>query len=58
MSLCGYKACPADATTEIRAIADYISPLLGGHGAVRDIVENLLKNNGRWDELLAMYGAS
>jgi 3-deoxy-D-manno-octulosonate 8-phosphate phosphatase (KDO 8-P phosphatase) len=54
MALCGYKACPSDAATEIKAIADYVSPLPGGHGAVRDIVEKLLKDNGRWDELLAM----
>ncbi|MDR1203492.1 MAG: HAD hydrolase family protein [Tannerellaceae bacterium] len=58
MSLCGYKACPADASTAIKAIADYVSPLLGGHGAVRDIVEKLLIDNGRWDELLAAYGVS
>jgi 3-deoxy-D-manno-octulosonate 8-phosphate phosphatase (KDO 8-P phosphatase) len=56
MSLCGYKACPSGSATEIKAIADYVSPFDGGHGAVRDIVEKLLKDSGRWGELLARYG--
>jgi 3-deoxy-D-manno-octulosonate 8-phosphate phosphatase (KDO 8-P phosphatase) len=55
MSLCGYKACPFDSAAEIKTIANYVSPLHGGHGAVRDIVEKLLKDSGRWGELLARY---
>jgi 3-deoxy-D-manno-octulosonate 8-phosphate phosphatase (KDO 8-P phosphatase) len=43
MSLCGFKACPADAVAEIKAIADYIAPHPGGHGAVRDVCEELLR---------------
>lgn len=56
MSVCGYKACPADACAEIKMIADYISPLKGGHGAVRDILEDFLKKRGRWkDALMNVY---
>lgn len=41
MSIAGFKACPADATEEIRGICDYVSSVKGGDGAVRDIVEYL-----------------
>jgi 3-deoxy-D-manno-octulosonate 8-phosphate phosphatase KdsC-like HAD superfamily phosphatase len=37
-------------------MADYVSPFPGGRGAVRDCVEKLLKDSGRWGELLAAYG--
>lgn len=52
MYLCGYKACPADACAEIRKMADYVSPLKGGHGAVRDILEDFLKRMGKWEEAI------
>lgn len=43
MRRCGFKACPADAVAEIRAIADYIAPHSGGDGAVRDVCEELAR---------------
>lgn len=52
MRSCGHKACPADAVVEIREICDYVSPYKGGHGAVRDICENLLKRENRYNEFL------
>lgn len=57
MKLCGFKACPADAADEIKSIADYVSTFCGGHGAVRDIVEKMLKNMNKWSELLSHYNA-
>ena len=57
MKLCGFKACPADAVEEIRELSDYVSPYNGGHGAVRDICEHILKREGKYEELLAFYGA-
>ena len=42
MKECGFKACPAGACKEIKQIADYISSLDGGQGAVRDIAETFL----------------
>jgi 3-deoxy-D-manno-octulosonate 8-phosphate phosphatase (KDO 8-P phosphatase) len=56
MKLCGFKACPSDAAREIRDICDYVSSCAGGHGAVRDIIEHLLKRLGTWDELLRALG--
>ncbi|GHS96368.1 acylneuraminate cytidylyltransferase [Synergistales bacterium] len=41
--LCGFKACPADAAMEIRELCDYVSSLVGGHGAVRDVCEQILR---------------
>jgi 3-deoxy-D-manno-octulosonate 8-phosphate phosphatase (KDO 8-P phosphatase) len=57
MNLCGFKACPSDAVDEIKGIADYVSRLSGGHGAVRDICEVLLKQYGRYKEFLKLFGA-
>jgi 3-deoxy-D-manno-octulosonate 8-phosphate phosphatase (KDO 8-P phosphatase) len=55
MMICGFKACPSDAAREIRGISDYVSPYAGGHGAVRDIVEQILEREGRWDALLRLF---
>lgn len=40
--------CPADAVDEAKAICDYVSPKPGGCGAVRDVVEQVLKAQGKW----------
>lgn len=48
MQLCGLAACPADAAPEIKSISRYISPVTGGHGCVRDVIEKVLKLNGHW----------
>ncbi|HET9056812.1 MAG TPA: HAD hydrolase family protein [Chitinophagaceae bacterium] len=40
--------CPADAVSEIKQIALYISPLKGGEGCVRDVLEKTLKLNNDW----------
>ena len=49
MLLCGVKACPADAVTEIKNISDYISPVKGGEGCVRDVIEKVLKLRSDWN---------
>lgn len=48
MQLVGCPVCPADAATEIKTISRYVSPFLGGHGAVRDVIEQILKAQGQW----------
>ena len=45
---CGLPCCPADAAKEIRDICTYISPLCGGYGCVRDVIEQVLSAQGRW----------
>jgi 3-deoxy-D-manno-octulosonate 8-phosphate phosphatase (KDO 8-P phosphatase) len=41
--------CPSDACPEIKAISTYISPLPGGKGCVRDVMEKVLKLNDCWE---------
>ncbi|RAJ83343.1 3-deoxy-D-manno-octulosonate 8-phosphate phosphatase (KDO 8-P phosphatase) [Chitinophaga dinghuensis] len=48
MQLVGLATCPADAAPEIKSISRYVSPLGGGQGCVRDIMEKVLKLNGHW----------
>ena len=50
MQLAGMKCCPSDAAEEIKGIADYISPRPGGNGAVRDVIETVLRLHGKWFE--------
>ncbi|QKZ11453.1 KdsC family phosphatase [Spirosoma sp. KUDC1026] len=40
--------CPADAADEVKAICAYISPKPGGHGAVRDVIEHVMKAQHKW----------
>lgn len=49
MQAVGLACCPADAVQEIRSISHYISPLQGGKGCVRDVIEKVLKLNGHWE---------
>ena len=48
MSHCGVAACPSDAATEIKGIADYISLYAGGRGCVRDVIEQTLRLQDMW----------
>ena len=49
MQLTGLPCCPADAVPEIKEISHYISPIDGGKGCVRDVIEKVLKLNNHWD---------
>ena len=49
MNLVGLPCCPADAVPEIKEISKYISPIDGGRGCGRDVIEKVLKLNGHWD---------
>lgn len=48
MKRVGCSCCPSDAVPEIQGIATYVSPYAGGHGCVRDVVEQVLRANGMW----------
>lgn len=48
MQLCGCPCCPADAAPEIKEISTYISHLDGGCGCGRDVVEQVLRAQGKW----------
>lgn len=44
----GLSCCPADAVSEVKSVVKYISPVNGGWGCVRDVIEKVLKVNGHW----------
>lgn len=54
----GLAVAVADACPEVRAVADYVTPVPGGQGAVRQAIEWLLRLQGRWDELTQQYHES
>jgi len=49
MELVGLAACPKDAVSEIQGVSHYISQKKGGLGCVRDVIEQVLKVQGKWD---------
>lgn len=48
MSRVGCPVCPADAAPEIKDISVYVSHLKGGYGCGRDVVEQVLRAQGKW----------
>lgn len=48
MQLVGLPTCPQDASPEIKGISTYISHKEGGRGAVRDVIEQVMRVQGKW----------
>lgn len=48
MCLCGCPCCPADAAQEIKDVSLYISHRDGGYGCGRDVIEQVLRAQGKW----------
>lgn len=44
----GLPVCPKDAVPEIVNVSRYVSPINGGEGCVRDVIEKILKLQGKW----------
>lgn len=51
MQRVGLSSCPRDAAPEIRAAVDYVSGKDGGHGCVRDVIEQTLRLQGNWPQV-------
>lgn len=51
----GLGATVADAAPELREAAALVTGTGGGHGAVRELIETILKSQGRWDELISRF---
>jgi 3-deoxy-D-manno-octulosonate 8-phosphate phosphatase (KDO 8-P phosphatase) len=51
----GLAVAVSDATADTLDAAHYVTRLAGGHGAVREVCELILKAQGRWDELMERY---
>ena len=52
----GFGVSVADAPEDVRKAAKYTTSVRGGQGAAREVVELILKNTGRWDDVLTRYG--
>ena len=48
MKRCGCPCCPSDAAVEIKEISTYVSPYQGGYGCGRDVIEQVLRAQGKW----------
>ena len=48
MKISGISACPKNAVPEVKEISEYISPIEGGKGAVRDVIEQVMKIQEKW----------
>jgi 3-deoxy-D-manno-octulosonate 8-phosphate phosphatase (KDO 8-P phosphatase) len=48
----GLAACPADAAAEVKNAVHLITQAPGGRGAIREVVEVILKSQGTWNELI------
>ncbi len=53
----GLGVAVADAAPEVRAAAQYVTKLGGGRGAVRELIEFILKAQQRWGDLIQKYQA-
>ena len=51
----GFGVAVANAVEEVKVQADYVTTRPGGSGAVREVIEHILKNSGRWDDLMNRY---
>ena len=51
----GVKVAVADAAETVRARADWVTQAAGGRGAAREVIETVLKAQGRWDEAVAAF---
>jgi 3-deoxy-D-manno-octulosonate 8-phosphate phosphatase (KDO 8-P phosphatase) len=51
----GLSAAPADAVPEVQARVDWVTPAPGGRGAARELLEFVLRAQGRWDPIVASY---
>jgi 3-deoxy-D-manno-octulosonate 8-phosphate phosphatase (KDO 8-P phosphatase) len=52
MRRAGLGVAVANAVDDLKVHADYVTVREGGHGAVREVIEYILRNSGRWDDLV------
>ena len=55
MKRSGFALAPNNAREEVKKIADYVSDIEGGRGAVRDCIEFILKEKGIFDEIVRKF---
>jgi 3-deoxy-D-manno-octulosonate 8-phosphate phosphatase (KDO 8-P phosphatase) len=55
MKRVGWPIAVVAAVPEVKAVARTVTRARAGYGAVREVVERLLKHNGVWEQVLARY---
>lgn len=55
LQLAGLACAPADAVPEVLKVSNFIAEADGGHGAVREVAELLLKAQGKWKPIVVTY---
>ena len=55
MRICGYPVAVSNARPEVKETAAYVTETHGGRGAVREVIELVLKAQGKWDGVMARY---
>ena len=50
--LAGVKLAPADAAADVVQRADYVAAASGGRGAVREVIEKIMRDQGKWSEIV------
>jgi len=55
MEKVGFSAAPSDASEEVKRICDFVSKRKGGEGAVREIIELILKGQEKWEKTLKLF---
>lgn len=52
---CGFGVAVANAVDEVKMYADYVTDRAGGDGAVREVIEYIMKNTDKWQDLMKRY---
>ena len=53
MKYAGLVSCPQNAVPEVKAISHYISHLNGGDGCVREIIQQVMRVHGKWEDFFS-----
>ena len=53
----GFRAAVGDADEEVKSRAHFIANKIGGNGAVREVLEFILKAQGKWAEIVSQYAS-
>lgn len=54
----GFACCPANGVAEVKEVAHFVAEKAGGEGAVREILEYILKSQGKWTKIIEHYKGS
>jgi len=58
MKMVGLPVCPADAAPNVKQISKYVSDKKGGEGCVRDVIEQVLRAQGKWMDSEVFFNRS